>query len=116
MLDSICVIIAAVDAGRVLRDSRRRAGLTQRALALKAGIPQPTIARIESHAVVPRVDTLDRLLSACGFALETLRRPGAGIDRTGMRELRRLRPVERLRLAAQDARNLDRLVAQARPR
>jgi transcriptional regulator with XRE-family HTH domain len=105
-----------VDAGRSLREARRRAGLTQRALALRAGIPQPTIARIESHAVVPRVDTLDRLLSACGFALDTLRRPGLGVDRTGIRELRRLRPVERLRLAAEDARNLDRLVAQARRR
>src|SRR5262245_11483204 len=105
-----------MDAGRALRDARRRAGLTQRALALRAGIPQPTIARIESRAVVPRVDTLDRLLAACGFALETLRRPGVGIDRTGIRELRRLRPVERLRLAADDARNLDRLVAHARRR
>ena len=105
-----------MDAGWTLREARRRAGLTQRALALKAGIPQPTIARIESQAVVPRVDTLDRLLSACGFALETYRRPGAGIDRTGIRELRRLRPVDRLRLAAQDARNLDRLIEQARPR
>ena len=105
-----------MDAGWTLREARRRAGLTQRALALKAGIPQPTIARIESHAVVPRVDTLDRLLSACGFALETYRRPGAGIDRTGIRELRRVRPVDRLRLAAQDARNLDRLIEQARPR
>jgi hypothetical protein len=83
---------------------------------LRAGVPQPTIARIESQAVVPRVDTLDRLLSACGFGLESLRRPGAGIDRTGIRELRRLRPVERLRLAAEDARNLDRLAAEARRR
>lgn len=100
----------------MLRFARRRANLTQRALAGRSGIPQPTIARIESQAVVPRVDTLDRLLSACGFTLETIARPGAGIDRTGMRELRRLRPVERLRLAAQDARNVDRLLEEARRR
>jgi len=83
---------------------------------VSAGIPQPTIARIESRAVVPRVDTLDRLLSACGFTLETIRRPGGGIDRTGMRELRMLRPVDRLRLAAQDARNLDRVLGEAKRR
>lgn len=100
----------------MLRNARRTAGLSQRGLAVRAGVPQPTIARIESHAVVPRVDTLDRLLSACGFGLERVRRPGAGIDRTSIRELRRLRPVERLRLAAQDARNLDRLLAEARTR
>lgn len=83
---------------------------------MRAGVPQPTIARIESHAVVPRIDTLDRLLSACGFGLDSVPRPGAGIDRTTMRELRRLRPIERLRLAAQDARNLDRLLLEAKRR
>ena len=49
-----------MDAAETLRDARRRAGLSQRALAQRARTPQPTIARIESHAVVPRVDTLDR--------------------------------------------------------
>jgi transcriptional regulator with XRE-family HTH domain len=105
-----------VDAARTLRDARRRAGLTQRALAARAGIPQATVARIESHAVVPRIDTLDRLLSVCGFGLDAVPRPGAGIDRTGMRELRRLRPIDRLRLAAEDARNLDLLLAGAKRR
>ena len=65
-----------MDAARVLRYARRRAGLTQRALAAKADIAQPTIARIESGAMVPRVDTLDRLLEACGMGLEVEPRPG----------------------------------------
>lgn len=105
-----------VDAAQTLRDARRRAGLSQRALASRARFPQPTVARIESGAVVPRIDTLDRLLTACGFALEGVPRPGIGVDRTSIRELRRLRPVERLRLAAQDARNLDRLLSVAKRR
>jgi len=50
-----------MDAARTLRDARRRAHLTQRALASRSGIPQPAIARIERGTVVPRVDTLDRL-------------------------------------------------------
>jgi transcriptional regulator with XRE-family HTH domain len=58
-----------MDPAWVLRSARRSAGLTQRALAAKARVPQPTVARIESRAVVPRVDTLDRLLAACGVAL-----------------------------------------------
>jgi transcriptional regulator with XRE-family HTH domain len=67
---------------RVLRHARRRASLTQRALAAKSGIPQETIARIESGRTDPRVGTLDRLLEACGWGLEVMPRPGLGHDRT----------------------------------
>jgi len=102
-----------MDAGRTLREARRQAGLSQRALASRANMPQPTIARIESHTVVPRVDTLDRLLAACGVTLTSIPRPGAGIDRTQIRELLARSPGERLRLAARDGRNLDRFLARA---
>jgi hypothetical protein len=59
------------------------------------------------------VDTLDRLLAACGLALATVPRPGAGIDRTQIQDLLALSPGDRLRLAARDGRNLDRLLARA---
>ncbi|HEX9775500.1 MAG TPA: helix-turn-helix transcriptional regulator [Actinomycetota bacterium] len=71
-----------MNAARVLREARRRAGLTQRELAAKAGVPQPSIARIESGATIPRVDTLDRLLEQCGEGLYAQRRLGIGVDRT----------------------------------
>ena len=90
-----------MDAARVLRQARRRAGLTQRQLASKAGVPQPMVARIESGAVIPRVDTLDRLLEACGEGLESHPRPGRGLDRTVSRGLLRLTPGERARYATQ---------------
>ena len=102
-----------MDAAQTLREARRRAGLSQRALARLANTQQPAVARIESRAVVPRVDTLDRLLAACGLALATVPRPGAGIDRTQIRDLLALSPGDRLRLAARDGRNLDRLLARA---
>jgi len=86
-------------AGRMVRDARRRAGLTQRQLAAKAGIPQETIARIERGRVDPRVMTLDRLLEACGLGLESIPRLGIGIDRTQIRALLRLSPSERLAVA-----------------
>ena len=98
-----------MDPARTLRDARRRAGLTQRALASRSGIPQPAIARIERGTVVPRVDTLDRLLAGCGEQLGTERRPGLGIDRTAIRALLRLTPAQRLRLATREGRNLERL-------
>lgn len=90
----------------MLREARRRAGLTQRQLARRAGMPQPAIARIEAGAVQPRVATLDRLLRSCGRALEPSRRLGVGVDRTAIRELLRLTPGERARLAAEEARRL----------
>ena len=96
-----------MDPARTLRDARRRAGLTQRALASRSGVPQPAIARIERGTVVPRVDTLDRLLAGCGQQLGTERRPGLGIDRTSIRALLRLTPAQRIRVATREGRNLE---------
>jgi transcriptional regulator with XRE-family HTH domain len=93
-------------AGRMLRHARRRAGLTQRELSAKVGIPQETITRIEAGRADPRVTTLDRLLEGCGFGLEHLPRLGIGIDRTQIRELLRLAPDERLELAIRDDRHM----------
>ncbi len=92
-------------ASRMLKHARGRAGLTQRQLAAKAGIPQETIARIESGRVDPRVGTLDRLLEGCGFGLEHLPRLGIGIDRTHINALLDLSPSERLALAIDNDRH-----------
>ena len=83
-------------AGRMVREARRRANLTQRQLSAKAGIPQETIARIERGRVDPRIGTIDRLLEACGYGLESMPRLGIGVDRTQIRELLKLTPSERL--------------------
>ena len=96
-----------VDSARVLRDARKRAGLSQRALARLVGLPQSEVARIELGTLTPRVDTLDRALAGCGEGLETRARLGVGVDRTVIRELLRLTPGQRARLAAQEARNLE---------
>lgn len=53
----------------LLRNARLRAGLTQRELAKRAGRPQSSIARWESGAMQPRLETLLELLRACGFDL-----------------------------------------------
>lgn len=95
-----------MDAARVLRQARRRAGLTQRELAGKAGVPQSQVAKIESGAIVPRVDTLDRLLEACGEGLESLPRPGRGVDRSLPRNLLALDPATRARVASDSNRNM----------
>ncbi|MDO8483573.1 MAG: helix-turn-helix transcriptional regulator [Candidatus Limnocylindrales bacterium] len=89
-------------AGRMVRAARRHAQLTQRELAKRASIPQETIARIERGRADPRVKTLDRLLEACGYGLESMPRLGIGIDRTQIRERLSFSMDERLAVGIAD--------------
>lgn len=75
-----------MDGGRLLRLARRRAGLTQRELASRAGVHQPDIARIESGRTIPRVDTLDRMLRGCGERLDAVPCVNGGVDRSQIEE------------------------------
>ena len=78
--------------------ARRRAGLTQRELARRAGVPQPSISKIERGVISPTVDTLERLLRACGMELEPAWVPGHGeVDRTLIEERLAMTPGKRLR-------------------
>lgn len=92
-----------MDAAAVLRKARRRAGLSQRALAKSTGVAQPTIARVERGLEVPRVDTLVRLLEACGESIEALPRLGVGVDRSLIREMLRRTPAQRLASLSEEA-------------
>jgi transcriptional regulator with XRE-family HTH domain len=58
-----------MDAGTALRDARQRAGLTQAALAGRAGTSQATISAYESGRKDPSVETFSRLLAATGSRL-----------------------------------------------
>jgi len=53
-----------------VRDIRRRGGLSQRALAGRAGVPQPTIAEIEARRREPSMTLLSRLAEATGYELK----------------------------------------------
>lgn len=50
----------------LLRKIRLSAGLSQRALAERAGTSQPAIARYERGTTTPSWETLERLGGACG--------------------------------------------------
>lgn len=56
-------------AARLLREARTRAGLSQRALARRAGTSQAAVAAIESGRKAPTVPTLERLLNAADAQL-----------------------------------------------
>ena len=53
----------------LIREARRRAGLTQATLAELAGTTQSAIARLESGRTSPSFDTVRRMMRLCGFNL-----------------------------------------------
>lgn len=56
----------------LVREARRRAGLTQRELAEKAGTTQSAIARLENGHTSPSFEKVLALVRDCGFDLEVL--------------------------------------------
>jgi len=55
--------------GELVREARKRAGLTQADLAERAGTTQSAIARLESGRTSPALEQVERLLKLCGFQL-----------------------------------------------
>lgn len=53
----------------LLREARLRAGLTQSQLAERAGTTQSAVARWETGGTRPSLETLVRLIRACGLEL-----------------------------------------------
>jgi transcriptional regulator with XRE-family HTH domain len=68
-----------VDAASTIRRARLDARLSLRALGERAGTSHATLAAYEAGRTVPRVDTLDRILRAAGYAsdITTSPRPDA---------------------------------------
>ena len=83
----------------MLRMARRRAGLSQRELARRADVPQPTVSRIERGHISPSLATLTPLIDACGMELEVVERLGAGVDRSLIGQRLAMSAAERLRRA-----------------
>ena len=85
-----------MESATLIRTARRRAGLTQRDLAERAGTSHSTLAAYETGAKVPRADTLVRIVRAAGFEPEVALAVRPDRDRAAKgRELR-----EALELAA----------------
>jgi transcriptional regulator with XRE-family HTH domain len=91
---------------------RHAAGLSQRALARRAGTSQPAIARYEQGGATPSWETLQRLAAACGrwVRISTGIVPDPGdvelaeilLRLTPMERLQALRRYARLRAVAQE--------------
>jgi transcriptional regulator with XRE-family HTH domain len=97
----------------LLSEARARAGLSQRALARRAGTSQSVVARIELGITDPSSHTLASLLEAAGFELTVRLEPAVSVDKHMLEDLERilsLTPEERLLEAA----NLSRFEAAAK--
>ncbi len=100
--------------GALIRDTRVGAGLSQRALAKRAGTSQPAIARYESGVSSPSWGTLERLTGACGRRLQVGTEVAADPDDVELAtRMLELTPLQRLRALSRYAR-LRGLAAEAR--
>jgi transcriptional regulator with XRE-family HTH domain len=83
--------------GQLLREARRRHGVSQARLAVRAGTTQSAISRIERDQISPTVETMRSLLHLLGDDLELrVVEPDSGVDRSMIRERLKLTPGDRV--------------------
>lgn len=101
-------------AAALVREARQRRDMSQRDLARAAGVPQSTVANVESNRQQPSVAMLERLLTAAGFRLEprlvNTVRPGELLERhrDGVARLLARYPIARAWVFGSVARGDDR--------
>jgi transcriptional regulator with XRE-family HTH domain len=98
---------ATLEPGRLVAQARRRAGLSQRELARRAGTAQSVVARIELGRTSPAAETLERLLAEAGFELRVELRPRRKAPNHMLADVARilaLTPEQRLREVGNAAR------------
>jgi len=95
--------------GDLIREARRRAGLTQAELAVLAGTSQSGIARWEAGRTAVSLDDAIRLVRLCGFDLEVMLLPRDDSDMAQATRLAGLTGQERMDRHARLARQLTRL-------
>jgi transcriptional regulator with XRE-family HTH domain len=100
-------------AAALLREARTRAGLSQRALARRAGTAQSVVARIEAGQTSPTWETLERLLAAANVAIHPHLEPQVVVGSHMLEDvprILRMTPEQRL----EEVRNLTEFLHQAR--
>lgn len=99
----------------LVREARRRAGLTQRELAERAGTTQSAVARLESGRTSPSFDAVVRFVRLCGFRLHVSLDPYDDSDIAQAEALLRLTPDERMAELIQVVESFRQLREEAAP-
>lgn len=90
--------------GRALRRLREQQGVSQEALARRAGTSQAAVSDIERGRVSPTFDTAERLFLCLGHQLRVEATPlEMDADLDSLRELQLLTPQQRLQRMSQAA-------------
>jgi transcriptional regulator with XRE-family HTH domain len=58
-----------MEIGAMIRECRHRTGTSQGDIELSTGIERANLSRIENGVTQPRIDTLQKILSAMGITL-----------------------------------------------
>jgi transcriptional regulator with XRE-family HTH domain len=96
VLDARSGIVTSLSAWAIVREARALAGLTQRALAARAGTTQAVISRIEGGREDPAFGTLERIVRACDLDLRIRLAPHDDHDDGLIEGMLALTPDERV--------------------
>lgn len=89
-----------MDPSRLIREHRQRLGLSQRSLAVRAGMTQAAVSRIERGDAAPNWESIRALMLAMGCEPELdVRRLSGRWDPVHLAASRRRSPQERFELA-----------------
>ncbi|HYO61937.1 MAG TPA: helix-turn-helix transcriptional regulator [Actinomycetota bacterium] len=100
--------------GQLVREARKRAGLTQGELAERLGTTQPVVARWERGTTSPQFRRVVEAIRACGFDLAVNIVTPDDEHRLHIEQNLRVEPVDRLRRLAQSQAAIADLVANVR--
>ena len=95
--------------GELVREARKRAGMTQAKLAELAGTTQSAIARLESGRNSPSFEQVERLMRLCGFQLIVQLAPYDDSDIVQAEALLRMTEAQRARHLAAAVNRVERL-------
>ena len=84
-------------AATIVREARRRAGISQGVLAERVGTTQSAVARLERGGASPSFDRLSEIVAACGLELRVALLPVDESDWSLARENLRLDTDARVR-------------------
>jgi transcriptional regulator with XRE-family HTH domain len=83
--------------GQLLKEARRRHGVSQRSLARRASTTQSAISRVERDRISPSIETMSQLLALLGESLViSSETEESGIDLTLNRANLELTPAQRV--------------------
>ena len=100
--------LSRIRTGQLIRDSRVYEGLTQQELATRLGTSQSAVSAWESGRENRRVDTLAKILQACGFEASLVLRHRDDIDQSQIGLHLAMTPAQRVTHLASGARAISR--------